>query len=200
MNTKTKKLILSTSLVAVLSLLLAITAPLLAHPNKPPGSNTFSLTGSMNVTRHGHRTILLGNGQVLAVTGDTTGANSAELYNPATGQWTFTGTPAVSHDGGSVTVLANGEVLLAGGHNGFSSPTAFTAAAELYNPSTGQWTMTGSLPSARRDQAAVLLPNGEVLVAGGEDSSFSSIASATLSFLHSLALKFTIRPQDIGHR
>jgi hypothetical protein len=135
----------------------------------------------MNVTRYGHRTILLGKGQVLAVTGDTTGANSAELYNPATGQWTLTGTPAVFHDGGSATVLANGEVLLAGGYNpGFSSAPAFIAAAELYKPSTGQWTMTGTMPLARRYQAAVLLPNGQVLVAGGQDSSFSSIASAAL--------------------
>ena len=82
----------------------------------------------MNVTRYGHQTILLGNGQVLPVTGDATGANTAELYNPATGQWTFTGAPAVFHDNGSATVLANGEVLLAGGYNGFSSPPAFTAA------------------------------------------------------------------------
>jgi hypothetical protein len=35
---------------------------------KTGGPNSFSLTGSMNVTRYGHRTILLGNGQVLAVT------------------------------------------------------------------------------------------------------------------------------------
>jgi hypothetical protein len=135
----------------------------------------------MNVTRYGHRTILLGNGQVLAVTGDTTSANTAELYNPATGKWTLTGTPAMFHDGGSVTRLANGEVLLAGGYNpGFTSAPAFIATAELYNPSTGQWTVTGSMPSARRLQVAVLLPNGEVLVAGGQDSSFSSIASAAL--------------------
>src|SRR5262249_53424873 len=144
-------------------------------------TGTFSSTGSMNVTRYGHKTILLGNGQVLAVIGDRTGANTAELYNPSTGTWTLTGTPAVFHEGGSVTRLANGQVLLAGGDNPISSSTpTFTAAAELYDPSTGQWTATGSMVSARQYQAAVLLPNGQVLVAGGEDSSFASIATAEL--------------------
>ena len=93
----------STAIPAVLSLL-ATTTPLLADKNKPPpppASNTFSLTGSMNVTRFGHKTILLGNGLVLAVTGDATGANTAELYNPATGTWSLTGTPAVFHNNGS---------------------------------------------------------------------------------------------------
>ena len=52
------------------------------------GRNTFSLTGSMNVTRYGHKTILLNDSQVLAVTGVpviTTLDKTAELYNPATG-------------------------------------------------------------------------------------------------------------------
>jgi len=85
MNTRTQQLIIP----AVLSLLLVTTAPLPAKTKKTGGSNsnTFSPTGSMNVTRYGHKTILLGSGQVLAVTGDTTGANTAELYNPATGTW-----------------------------------------------------------------------------------------------------------------
>jgi hypothetical protein len=39
----------------------------------------------MNVTRYGHKTILLNDGEVLAVTGDTTVANTAELYNPPRG-------------------------------------------------------------------------------------------------------------------
>jgi Kelch motif len=146
-----------------------------------PASNTFTVTGGMNVTRYGHKTVLLSNGQVLAVTGDTTGTNAAELYDPATGNWTLTSTPATFHDGGSATRLANGQVLLAAGYNpGFTSAPAFIATAELYNPSTGQWSPTGTLPSARRYQAAVLLPNGQVLVAGGQDSSFSSIADAAL--------------------
>jgi N-acetylneuraminic acid mutarotase len=179
MNTGTQKLIVP----AVLSLLLATTAPLAAGAKKTGGgggsnTNTFSATGSMNVARYSHQTILLGNGQVLAVTGDRTTANTAELYNPATGTWTLTGTPAVFHEGGSVTRLANGEVLLAGGNN--FSGTAFTAAAELYNPSTGKWGTTGSMTSARQHHSAVLLPNGEVLVAGGEDPNLNSIATAEL--------------------
>lgn len=176
MNARTQQLIIP----AVLSLPLATSAPLTADPKKNggPSTNTFSATGSMNVARYGHKTILLGNGQVLAVRGDTTGANTAELYDAATGKWTLTGTPAMFHEYGSATLLTNGQVLLAGGDN--FSGSAFTAAAELYNPSTGQWSTTGSMPSARRYQAAVLLPNGEVLVAGGEDPSFASIATAIL--------------------
>ena len=50
--------------------------------NKTGGSNTFLSTGSMNVTRCGHKTILLNNGQVIAVTGDTTGGNTADWHDP----------------------------------------------------------------------------------------------------------------------
>jgi len=35
----------------------------------------------------------------------------------------------------------------------------------------GGWTSTGSIGTARQNHAAVLLPNGKVLIAGGEDSS-----------------------------
>lgn len=164
----------------IIGLLLALTAPLVAA-----GTNTFSVTGSMNMPRYGHKLILLDNGKVLAVTGDRTATNApqntAELYNPATGTWTFTGTPVTFHEGGSATLLANGEVLLAGGSSYTTSGSLVpTAAAELYDPSTGHWTATGTLPSARQSQVAVLLPNGQVLVAGGEDSGFSSLADAAL--------------------
>src|SRR5215472_16134176 len=129
MNTKTQQLIVP----AVLSLFLATPASLAAggnhNPPPPPTTtNTFTATGSMNVPRRQHQTIPLGNGQVLAVTGDGTGANTAELYNPATGTWAFTGTPAVFHEGGTVTLLANGEVLLAGGAS-YTSSGSFVPTA-----------------------------------------------------------------------
>ena len=42
--------------------------------------------------------------------------------------------------------------------------------AELYDPTTGTWTSTGSMTVPRAGQAPCCCPTGEVLVAGGNDS------------------------------
>src|SRR5271155_3171435 len=42
-----------------------------------------------------------------------------------------------------------------------------TNTSELYNPATGVWTATGLMAVAQFDGTATLLPNGQVLVAGG---------------------------------
>src|SRR5262249_20124323 len=119
-----------------------------------------------------HTATLLPNGKVLVVGGidaDEGGriTNSAEIYDPATGIWAATGgLNTASRSDHSATLLPNGKVLVAGGLTQIVTYLT-TNTAELYDPSTGRWSATGSLSTARHYQTATLLPDGKVLVAAG---------------------------------
>jgi Galactose oxidase, central domain len=153
-----------------------------------PSTGTWTITGSMNAARNNFTATLLNNGNVLAVGGyysdpvkGPIALASAELYNPSTGTWTYTGSLHTARWNHSATLLQNGEVLVAGGESfGSGGTTNVYASAELYNPSTGTWTTTGSLHTARYEQTATLLSNGQVLVAGGNTGVFVGLASAEL--------------------
>jgi hypothetical protein len=84
-------------------------------------------------------------------------------------------TPRKRH---TATLLPNGKLLVAAGDRANDN---YLASAELYDPATEAWTLTGSLGIARRTHTATLLPNGKVLVAGGETNlSFGATSSAEL--------------------
>ena len=61
-------------------------------------------------------------------------------------------------------LLPSGNVLAAAGYNNNGK----LVSAQLYNLTTGTWTTTGSLATARDSFEMVLLHNGNVLAAGGE--------------------------------
>jgi len=155
-----------------------------AVPGLAKGSGTWADTGNLNTARVNHTATLLNSGEVLAAGGhDNAGALAgSELYNPATGKWVATGSMATVRSLQTATLLPSGLVLVAGGLIGISDTgiISCTGAAELYNPGTGQWTATGSMTTPRFEHAAMLLANGLVLVAGGLNSSGTTLASAEL--------------------
>ncbi len=87
----------------------------------------------------------------------------------ATDRWTVTGTMQGIRDGNeTTTLLASGLVLLAGGHDGGDARDPASIGAELYDPSSGQWTVTGSMLSPRRSgHTLTRLSDGRILIAGG---------------------------------
>jgi hypothetical protein len=167
MNTQKVAKILTTTLSGVLAVGLALATAAVALGQS---SGTFTSTGSMHTPRAFHTATLLNNGQVLVAGGlDGTVLASAELYNPATGQWTVTGSMSTPRYNHTATLLANGEVLVTGGLSGVEGGegTVSLDSAELYNPSNGTWSATGSMTVARVLPGAALLQDGDVLVAGG---------------------------------
>ncbi len=152
-----------------------------------PSTGTFTQTGSMAVGRFLHTATQLQNGKVLIVGGALTSTSdpvaTAEVYDPATGIFTMTGAMATAREQHTATLLADGRVLIVGGttSTGTSAPTA---TVEVYDPSTGSFSVTGSMAEARTFHTATLLPSGKVLVAGGGQANSTAEAydPATGSF------------------
>jgi formylglycine-generating enzyme required for sulfatase activity len=148
-----------------------------------PGTATVSIapwTAAMGTARRAHTATLLGNRNVLVAGGwDATGTlnASAELYDPATGQWKATGNLVSARAGHTATLLPSGRVLVAGGAGRDGSPLD---GSEIFDPATGTWANSGSLGHARKEHTATLLANGKVLVAGGVDSGDHPVAMAEL--------------------
>jgi hypothetical protein len=141
-----------------------------------PTTGKWTNTGAMTSERIGHTATLLSNGEVLVTGGQTVTripngalfkeAATAEIYDPATGQWRLTGAmnqPRASH---AATLLPNGKVLATGGG---TNSVIRLSSAELYDPKTEQWTNASSMKSVRGLHTATLLTNGLVLIAGGWD-------------------------------
>jgi hypothetical protein len=155
-----------------------------------PSTGAFTQTGSMAAGRFLHTATQLQNGKVLIIGGALTSASdpvaTAEVYDPGTGIFTMTGAMATAREQHTATLLADGRVLIVGGTTSTGTGDLHpTATVEVYDPSTGSFSVTGSMAEARTFHTATLLPSGRVLVAGGGENSTAEVydpATGSFSF------------------
>jgi N-acetylneuraminic acid mutarotase len=151
-----------------------------------PRTGTWTATGSLAAARREHTATLLADGRVLVAAGQNgtapayTALASAELYDPATGTWAATGAVGSARAGHAAALLEDGTVLVAGGQTRwFPLPALYTSTAYLYDPTTGTWSATGSMGTARKLHTLTRIPGeagGLVVAAGGRNASYLSSA------------------------
>jgi Galactose oxidase, central domain len=106
-------------------------------------------------------------------------AQSPETFVP-------TGRMSVPRHHHTATLLKDGRVLITGGmYDPYPSPNPSGlpvdwASAELFDPSTGSFSLTGSMTTRRWNHTATLLQDGRVLIAGGHHYGITSGFESTL--------------------
>lgn len=139
-----------------------------------PATGRFSATGPMTLERESHTAVLLHDGQVL-ITGGHRGRRTAmvlyastELFDPATGTFRRSGEMHVRRHKHDAVVLADGRVLVSGGSDERDNANVYRST-ELFNSATGTFSAGPALSRGRykHNGTSVLLPTGQVLLAGG---------------------------------
>ena len=138
-------------------------------------SGTWTATGSLGTARALHTATLLPNGKVLVAGGNNysgiSRARNCTIRRAGPGR-----PPAASAPHALFTRRRCCPTARCWWLGDWLTILATLASAELYDPASGTWTATGSLATARVAHTATLLPNGKVLVAGGDNSTALSRA------------------------
>ena len=139
-------------------------------------TNTWTAAPQMPTERvAGHTATLLTSGKLLVVGGVKSagaGTAAADLFDPVALTWTSVAPMNVMRSSHAATLLADGRVLVTGGSTVSSAAAqgyVNNASAEIYDPVANTWTATPPMSVARSHHTATLLPDGKVLVVGGEN-------------------------------
>jgi hypothetical protein len=150
-----------------------------------PERNTFTATESMHSPRADAVAVLLPSGKVLiaggAQTGDENRSATAEIYNPASGTFSSTGNMHVRRAYFSATRLKDGRVLVTGGDStGHLPKPTVEASSEIYDPETGLFSLAGNMAVPRYKHGSALLPDGRVLIVGGQNNDSFSLGETEI--------------------
>jgi hypothetical protein len=143
-------------------------------PTANSGLGAFTTIGNMNSPRDEGRATLLPNGTVLLTGGFVSyqtnlSASSAEIFDPVSNAFTLTGTMSTARTHQTASLLPDGTVIVAGGVPNAGATTPASPTAEIFNPSTGTFSATGSMTMPREYAREAVLPSGNPLVSGGDD-------------------------------
>jgi len=165
-----------------------------------PTTNSWSYGATMSAAHSTAPAFLLQNGQVIVPGGgDATGNNPSpivEIYDLNQNVWTQVAPLSLSNwwyfQG---CVMADGRVLICGGQvNGGT-----TNAAQIYDPVTNTWSVTGAMNQARQGHMVVLLPNNQVLATSGAGPGGDSQLSSEV-FTPSTGEWTPVASMNMGHR
>jgi hypothetical protein len=161
-----------------------------------PVTGSFTPAGSTIAWRFGGTATLLADGRVLLAGGGGQSEvapflASAEIFDPVTGKFSKTGSMKAGREQAQAVRLSDGRILIVGGDQGAYADAHILSSAEIYDPSTGKFTETGQMRDARTDFTATLLPDGRVLVAGGQGPNPDAKAVATAELYDPVTGTFT---------
>jgi hypothetical protein len=143
----------------------------------PVARGGFRATGNMLTARKDHTATALLDGRVLVVGGyDGTLLKSAETFDPAAtgglGAFAATGELTTGRTWHTATRLLDGRVLVTGGAGGTATALTYLRSAEIFDPAAnggaGAFTPTGNMVEMRYYHLATRLPDGKVLITGGQ--------------------------------
>jgi Kelch motif/Galactose oxidase, central domain len=125
------------------------------------------------------------NGQVLIVGGilqyrPPVGTGTAEIYDPNTELFLPTNPIVGTTSYHTATLLSDSRVLVTGGRGFGPFETGQLSSAQVYNSTSGIWTLVGRMIVPREGHTATRLQNGQVLIAGGDTTHEITVNSAEL--------------------
>lgn len=121
----------------------------------------------------------IGEGSQFVTASDFQSLATASLFDPTLDVRVTLGSGAHAGADSAAEVMSDGRVLVTGGNTSrISTASKATATADIFDPTTNEWSTAASMATARASHKATALGDGQVLVTGGNRAFVGVFATA----------------------